>query len=136
MKNPHLLRSIATPAGVRRMRLLGSVLLAAATLSGASTCVAAEKEKPVPDLHVTGSHLEENVRCHRNALFLRTDNSRITVEGDCTTVHIEGTGNWVEVQYADWIRTGGTLNSVLYLNPRTQIWTSGKGNSVAPKWQQ
>ena len=87
-------------------------------------------------MRVTGDGLEQTIHCHGNAVTIAGNGSRFTIEGRCSTVLVQGNRNWIEVQDADWIRTPGTLNSVLYLNPGTRVSDSGKGNSVAPKWQQ
>lgn len=114
---------------MRALALALSISLLAATAFAA-------KEPAAPDLRITGDGLEQNIRCHGNAVTITGNRSRFTIEGRCSTVFIEGSRNWIEVQDAVWIKTSGTLNSILYLNPGTQVWSSGRGNSVAPKWQQ
>ena len=114
------------------MRCLALAL--SVTLLVASDALATEP--PSPAQHITGNGLEQTIHCHGNAVTITGDGSRFTLEGRCSTVSIQGSRNWIEVQDAEWIRTPGTLNSVLYLNPGTRVSDSGKGNSVAPKWQQ
>lgn len=111
------------------MRSLALPLMLLAATAFAST-------DPAPDLRISGDGLEQTIHCNRNAVTITGSGSRLVLEGRCSTVFIQGSRNWIEVQDADWIRTRGTLNSVLYLNPGTRVWDSGKGNAVAPKWQQ
>ncbi len=103
---------------------------------GVAAAVAQQKDASTADLHVAGDGREETLRCHGNAVFITGNAGRFTIEGKCTTVHVGGSRNWIEVQDADWIRTEGNLNSVLYLNPNTRVADPGKGNSVSSKWQQ
>ena len=104
-------------------------------LSGMGTAMAQGYEA-VADVHIRGDGEEQSVHCNHNAVYITGNGGRFTIEGECTTVFVEGSRNWVEVQYAQWIRTPGAMNSVLYLNPGTRVVDGGKGNSVAPKWQQ
>ena len=97
----------------------------------AATAVASTD--PVPALRIPGDCLEQTIHCHG---IITGNGSRFTLEGRCSTVSVQGSRNWIEVQDADWIRTPGALNSVLYLNPGTRVSDSGKGNSVTPKWGQ
>ena len=89
-----------------------------------------------PDIRLAGDNLEQTVRCHHNAVHVLGSGSRLTIEGSCTTVYVEGNRNWMEIQDADWIKTEGNLNSVMFLNPGTRSVDSGRANTIAPKWQQ
>ena len=109
-------------------------LVLALSLAVAAPAFATEPTSNV--IHITGDALEQTIHCNGNAVVITGNRSRFTIEGRCSTVSVEGSRNWLEVQDADWIRTPGTLNSVLYLNPGTRVADSGRGNSVAPKWQQ
>lgn len=99
-------------------------------------CSVFATEPSAGDVHVTGEELEQTIHCHGNAVYIASNHSRFTIEGSCSTVYVQGSRNWLEVQDADWIKTTGKLNSVLYLNPGTRVSDSGRGNTVAPKWQQ
>ena len=111
------------------MRALAFALLLPLAASAFAT-------EPSPAVRITGDGLEQTIHCNGNAVTITGNGSRFVLEGRCTTVSVQGSRNWLEVQDADWIRTSGTLNSVLYLNPGTRVADSGRGNSVAPKWQQ
>ena len=108
----------------------------AATLLFTATAMARKKDTTANDLRITGDGQEQTVHCAGNAVHILGNGGRFVVEGTCSTVTVEGSRNWVEVQYAEWIRTPGTLNTVFYLNPGTHVVDLGKGNSVSAKWQQ
>ena len=114
---------------MRRYGFALSVMLLAAAPAVAAT-------EPTAPVRISGDGLEQTIHCTGNAVTITGNGSRFTIEGRCSTVLVQGNRNWIEVQDADWIRTAGALNSVLYLNPGTRVADSGKGNSVAPKWQQ
>lgn len=106
------------------------------SLASLATASAFATEPAAADQHITADDLEQTIHCHGNAVYIAGNRGRFTIEGSCSTVYVEGSRNWLEIQDADWIRTPGNLNSVLYLNPGTRVSDPGRGNSVAPKWQQ
>lgn len=96
----------------------------------------AQKNEPAADVHIDGNGQEQTVHCHHNAVYITGNSGRFSIDGSCSTVHVQGSRNWIEVQDADWIKTSGNLNTVLYLTPATRVSDAGKGNSVSAKWQQ
>ena len=114
---------------------MSRIAVLAATILCTSVALA-QKDPAATDVRITGDGQERTVHCTGNAVHLLGNGGRFVLEGTCTTVTIEGSRNWVEVQYAEWIRTPGTLNTVFYLNPGTHVVDAGKGNTVSPKWQQ
>jgi hypothetical protein len=123
----------------RAMRRTLMMALGMAVVSGSMLMALGERHKskaPQPEIRMEGDGLEQTVHCHHNALHVLGNGSRLTIEGSCTTVFVEGSRNWMEVQDADVIDTKGSMNSVLFLNPGTRTVDRGKANTVAPKWQQ
>ena len=114
------------------MRQAATVLMAVLWTAAA----AAQGKEPVADVHIDGDGQEQTVHCHHNAVHIRGNGGRFSIDGSCSTVYVEGSRNWLEVQDADWIKTSGNLNTVLYLTPATRLTDAGKGNSVSAKWQQ
>lgn len=112
-----------------------SLLLAALCLLPAG---AQAKEKPAADeVRVEGTHLEQTSRCNKDgALRILASNSHLLIAGECTSVVVVGSGNWIQIEHAEWIRMRGNLNTVLYQDTQTRIDDRGRGNSVAPKWPQ
>lgn len=88
------------------------------------------------EMRLEGNSLEQTVHCRHNAIHVLGNGSRLTIEGSCTKVYVEGSRNWIEVQETDVIETSGEMNSVLFLSPNTRTVDRGRANSVAPKWQQ
>ncbi len=96
----------------------------------------ATTEDRTKTVQVDGDHLEQSVRCTGNAIEITGSNSRLSVLGNCTQVRVLGSRNNISVEHAGRIVTAGHQNNVVYLDPRTKVTDSGKGNSVTEKWQQ
>lgn len=107
-------------------------------LSAASLMAQPKRDKPaVEAVQVEGTHLEQTSRCNKGgAIRVSATESRLLIVGDCTTVEISGSKNWVQVEHADRILMLGGLNTVLYQDSGTRVDDRGRGNSVAPKWAQ
>ncbi len=105
---------------------------------GVGVAAAAPRRKAAApeEVWVSGNNLEQTVHCHGGALHVLGNGSLLTVEGTCTTVYVEGSRNWIEVQYTELVETRGDFNTVLYLSPRTRVVDPGRANSVAPRWPQ
>jgi len=117
-----------------RLPLLAATLLATITLAcNASQPSSAEK----PTVEVTGDHLEQTARCNDGApLRILSNDSRLSILGDCTLVTIVGSRNWMTVGHARRIATTGDRNTVLYNDHSTRVDDRGKANSVAERWPQ
>ena len=93
-------------------------------------------DAPAADVRLAGDGLEQTVHCKHNALHVLGSNSRLTIEGSCTTVYVEGSRNFVEIQDTDVVDAKGEMNTVLMLSPRTRVVDRGRANSISQKWQQ
>ena len=112
----------------------GALLMATAAMLPAGQRHRAAVEED--GVRVEGDGLEQTLHCHRNAIHIVGNKSRLVIDGSCAKVYVEGSYNWIEIEDADVIEMRGDMNSVLYLNPGTRTVDRGRANSVAPKWQQ
>jgi hypothetical protein len=114
---------------MRSMTAFRGTLLMAALLAGGISAPATAQT------HFEGAGQESSIECDGGEAHITGASNRITVDGPCRLLSVEGAGNIVSVDLAEKaaIRVVGSSNRITWRAPgraQPRISSTGAGNSI------